>query len=77
MTHITCYECGGNEHITGYGLTCGPMGSYTICDCGALLEFCPDLDGVPDDAAKRILESVDIWRRQANAKRREKGLPEI
>ena len=59
MSHVTCPKCGSNDHISGYGLACGPMGSYTICNsCDALLEFCPDLEGLDDERATRIQESA-------------------
>ena len=52
MSHLMCPKCNSNEHTSGYGLACGPMGAYTFCDgCDALLAFAPDLDGVPEDAA--------------------------
>ncbi len=56
MSHLTCAKCGGNEHYQGYGLAAGPLGSYTICECGALLEFRPDTDGLSDEEAKRVTE---------------------
>lgn len=73
--HITCHECGSNEHMSGYGLAAGPMGMYTICDCGELLEFTPDLEGIPDDHAERLKKQTDEWRSTVNAKRQAKGLP--
>lgn len=65
MSHITCPKCGSREHITGYGLAVGPMGSYTICEgCDVLLEFCADLEGVPEDRAKEIQANVAAWRKE-------------
>lgn len=77
MSHITCHECGGNDHTTGYGLGVGPMGAYTICDCGVLLEFSPDVEGLADDEIARITANVDKWRAEVNEKRQAKGLPLI
>lgn len=63
MSPIICPKCGCNEHLSGYGLAVGPMGAYTLCGgCRTLLEFTPDLDDLPDDAAKRILAGVEKWR---------------
>ena len=62
MSHITCHKCGGNEHYMGYGLAAGPMGSYTFCECGELLEFSPDLEGVPQERAAEIQRDVQKWR---------------
>jgi hypothetical protein len=60
VSHVTCPKCGSNEHITGYGLACGPMGAYTICEgCDALLEFAPDLEGLDDETAKRITANTE------------------
>jgi hypothetical protein len=38
MSHLTCPKCGSNEHYQGYGLAAGPLGSYTVCECGEILE---------------------------------------
>ena len=57
MTHIICPKCGGNEHYSGYGFAVGGLGGYTICECGEVLEFVPDLEGLTDEqaeAAKRL-----------------------
>ena len=60
MSHVICPKCGSNEHTSGYGLACGPMGMYTICNgCDALLEFCPDLEGLDDEHAARIVASTE------------------
>lgn len=42
MSHITCPKCGSNEHYCGYGLACGGLAGYTICECGEVLEYLPD-----------------------------------
>ena len=63
MSHITCHKCGSNEHMTGYGLAYGPIGSYTACECGELLEFMADLEGLDDDEARTIQANVDDWRK--------------
>jgi hypothetical protein len=63
MSHLPCPKCGSNEHTTGYGLACGPMGTYTICECGLMLEFVPDLQGVPDERAQLIMANVEAWRK--------------
>ena len=42
MSHIICPACGSSEHTTGYGLAAGGMSSYTICECGEILERDPD-----------------------------------
>ena len=34
--------CRSNEHYQVYGLAAGGIGSYTICECGEILEFEPD-----------------------------------
>jgi len=47
MSHIKCEECGSREHYVGYGLAFGGCGSYTVCECGELLEYRHD----PEDAA--------------------------
>lgn len=39
MSHIVCPECGSSEHYTGYGFAAGGLGSYTICECGYVLEY--------------------------------------
>jgi hypothetical protein len=63
MSHLTCPKCGGTDHTQGYGLAAGPMGAYTFCDgCDAMLEFCPDLEGLPEEHAQRILADVEKWR---------------
>lgn len=64
MSHITCPKCHSQEHMTGYGLACGPVGSYTVCECGLMLEFSPDLQGVPEDRALEILANVAAWRKE-------------
>jgi hypothetical protein len=62
MSHLTCPKCGSTEHTQGYGLAAGPMGAYTFCDgCDTMLEFCPDLEGLPEDLAKSILLEVARW----------------
>jgi hypothetical protein len=41
------------------------MGSYTFCDgCNTLIEFVPDLEGLPEDAVARIKADVEVWRKQ-------------
>lgn len=62
MSHIACPSCGSNEHMQGYGLAAGPMGSYTLCECGELLEFVPDLDGLTDEQITRVQGYVADWR---------------
>lgn len=65
MSHVTCPKCGSTNHMTGYGLAFGPMGSYTVCeDCDVLLEFCPDLQGVPEDRVPIIQAEVAKWRKE-------------
>lgn len=61
MSHVTCPDCKGNEHYTGYGFAAGPLGGYTICECGTLLEFYPDTDGMPDDFIEKMRKFVDEW----------------
>lgn len=61
MSHVTCYKCGGNEHTAGFGFAAGPLGSYTICECGALLEFVPDLDGLDEQTVAKIQTEVADW----------------
>ncbi len=62
MSHITCPKCGGNEHVTGYGFAAGPLGGYTICDCGVVLELFPDTEGLDDEHIARINGYVAEWR---------------
>jgi len=63
MSHLTCPKCGSKDHISGYGLAAGPIGFYTFCDnCNVILEFTPDLEGVPEEAAKKILAEVEKQR---------------
>lgn len=65
MTHVTCPKCNSNDHTSGYGLAAGPMAAYTFCNgCGILLEFAPDLEGLPEDAVKRIKADVEHWRKE-------------
>lgn len=65
MSHVTCPKCGSNDHTSGYGLAAGPMGFYTFCNgCDVLLEFCPDLEGVPEDRAQKLLAGVEEWRKE-------------
>jgi len=65
MSHVTCPKCGSNEHTAGYGLAAGPMGSYTFCDgCDSMLEFSPDLEGMPPERAEKILADVAKWRKE-------------
>lgn len=65
MSHVTCPKCGSQEHITGYGMAFGPMGSYTVCEgCDALIEFSPDLQGVPEDRVPIIQAEVAKWRKE-------------
>ena len=75
MSHITCPFCGSNEHTVGYGLAAGPMGSYTFCDsCDELIEFTPDLGGVPAKIASRIMrEQRKFEARIAAAKEKNHG----
>lgn len=72
MSHVTCPFCGSNEHTSGYGLAVGPMGSYTFCDgCDELIEFIPDLEGMPDDIAERIKSECLVFEeRLAEARRK-------
>jgi hypothetical protein len=38
------------------------MGSYTFCnDCDELIEFAPDLEGLPDEAVARIQKMQSEW----------------
>lgn len=40
-----CSECGGTEHVNGYGFAAGGLGSYVMCaDCSAVLSHTPDTD---------------------------------
>jgi hypothetical protein len=65
VSHVICPKCGSNDHTTGYGLAYGPMASYTVCDgCDTLLEFMPDLEGLPDEAMQRIQAEVAKWRQE-------------
>ena len=65
MSHLKCPKCGSTEHTSGYGLAAGPMGSYTFCDgCNALLEFAPDLEGLPEEYAKQLLADAEVRRKE-------------
>jgi hypothetical protein len=67
VSHVTCPKCGSNDHITGYGLACGPMGAYTLCEgCDAVLELFPDYEGLSEEHEKRVRDEVekylrDLW----------------
>lgn len=54
MSHIKCPKCGGRDHISGYGFAAGPMGQYTICECGKILEFEADTEGLPPEEVERL-----------------------
>ena len=69
MSHVVCHHCGSNEHYSGYGLGMGPMGCYTVCKCGTLLEFVPDLQGLKPDTARHINADVAKWRENLAMKR--------
>lgn len=53
MSHLICNTCGGSEHYSGFGNAGGVFGAYSICECGAVLELCPDLDGMTDDEEEK------------------------
>lgn len=58
------------EHVRGYGFAGPSLGAYTYCgndDCGKLLEFCPDLEGLVDEAAEEIMVRVRAWQRERDA----------
>lgn len=44
MSHVTCPECGSNEHYYGYGFAAGGLGGYLMCECGYVFERHPDQD---------------------------------
>jgi hypothetical protein len=58
MSHLTCPRCDSAEHHSGYGLAAGPMGAYTICQCGLVMEMRPDLDGA-DYQNLRVIAAAD------------------
>ena len=40
-----CDKCGSRDVHIGYGLMCGGLGGYTICEaCSHVLEFVPDVE---------------------------------
>jgi len=49
MSHVSCIKCHSNEHYQGYGFAAGfGLGAYTLCECGAVLEFYPDQENIPE-----------------------------
>ncbi len=48
-----CHRCGSNRAHMGYGLGCGPMGTYTVCECGCVLAHSPDMEGLTDEECAR------------------------
>lgn len=75
MSHIVCHDCGGDDHVTGYGFGCGLFGGYTVCECGTTLELHPDTEDMPDDHAKAVAENLARWVEVTNMRRAAKGLP--
>lgn len=76
MSHITCHECGSQDHIGGYGMAVGGIGTYVICcDCSTVLEYHPDCEGVPEEVAVIIRNQHSVWLKAVNEKRQAKGLP--
>ncbi len=42
MSHICRVKCHSSEHYQMYGLAAGGIGSYTLCECGEILEASQD-----------------------------------
>lgn len=55
MNYVLCPYCGSDDHVSGYGLAAGPMGSYTFCNtCDQLISFRADYEGLPEDRIVKL-----------------------
>lgn len=57
MSHLECHRCGSREHYSGYGYGCGPLGAYTVCECGCVLAHSPDTEGLNEEDTATVVEA--------------------
>lgn len=60
---MICPKCGSTDNYDGYGFAAGGLSSYTICECGNILQRIADTEGLPKEIADKEKATNIIYKR--------------